>query len=147
MYTKKINQVKIKRPRNAFIIYRQEKSANVNFHCTSIFTVSKILGNQWKNESESVREDYRMKAKCESDMHKNKYPDYVFRRRISSTISRRVKAKKTPILESSEIETSQLQSLQSFKENATLESSEFGSNQLETLHSFESILESSMLLL
>jgi hypothetical protein len=152
MDNRKISQVKIKRPRNAFIIYRQEKSANVNYQLTSIFKVSKILGDQWKNESESVREYYRNKAKYESDMHKKKYPDYVFRRRMSSTISRRFK--KNTDLESLEFRKGQLYLVpldnagtpltQSFQNTPLLESFQFGTIQL--LDSFESILESSMFL-
>jgi hypothetical protein len=102
----KLNKAKIKRPRNAFIIYRQEKSANVNSKLTSILDASKILGHQWTNEPESVKEEYRKKAKYESDFHKIKYPEYVFTRRVSSTIIRRgSKVAKSPgVLASSVIQ-------------------------------------------
>jgi hypothetical protein len=113
MENTEIKQLKVKRPRNAFIIYRQEKSANVDYECISIFNVSKIIGQQWKNESEQVKQFYRLKAKIESDELKIRLPDHVFRRRNSSTISRRIKGLKT--IEKRRLETKKLVTLQSFK--------------------------------
>nr|AQT26490.1 MAT1-2-1 [Valsa mali] len=84
---------KVPRPPNPFIIYRSERhpavaAANPGMPNKQI---SKILGQQWQNESDEVRARYKAKA----DQIKMEFmrinPDYKYTPRKSSEVKRRSK--------------------------------------------------------
>lgn len=88
---------KVPRPPNAFILYRQEhhplvKAENPDFHnndiCKLPFTCAKriktdtalarVLGKQWQEESQAVREVYRIKALERKAEHLKMHPGYQY---------------------------------------------------------------------
>ncbi|KAJ1927848.1 hypothetical protein IWQ60_002577 [Tieghemiomyces parasiticus] len=72
----------IPRPRNAFIIYRQEKHRDlVATHTGPSIPnkdISKIIGRMWKEEAELVKDEYRRRAEDEKNAHATTYPDYKY---------------------------------------------------------------------
>ncbi|OAG05303.1 uncharacterized protein CC84DRAFT_1094566 [Paraphaeosphaeria sporulosa] len=74
---------KIPRPRNAFILYRQHHqhaiaAANPGLPNPDI---SKIIGEQWKAESDAVKKVWQDLAQEEKDRHHEQYPDYRYQPR------------------------------------------------------------------
>ncbi|KAL5398804.1 hypothetical protein PMIN06_008433 [Paraphaeosphaeria minitans] len=74
---------KIPRPRNVFILYRQHHqhaiaAANPGLPNPDI---SKIIGEQWKAESDSVKKVWQDLAQKEKDRHYEQYPDYRYQPR------------------------------------------------------------------
>ncbi|KAI8912615.1 high mobility group box domain-containing protein [Gorgonomyces haynaldii] len=86
---------KIPRPRNSFIIYRQERSKELKGKLKpdgSVFSnldISREIAEMWKTESEEVKEHYMDLARLEKEQHAIKYPDYKFNRRRTQDIKRR----------------------------------------------------------
>ncbi len=78
-------QTKIKRPRNAFIIYRSAKAQQImtEQNSTDNQNVSKLAGEYWKKETEEVREYYAGLARQEAARHKAKYPHYTYQPGLS----------------------------------------------------------------
>ncbi|RMJ06914.1 hypothetical protein CDV36_013489 [Fusarium kuroshium] len=74
---------KIPRPRNAFILYRQHHQAQVvarNPHLSNP-DISKIIGEQWKDEAEDVKANWKSLADEEKQRHQRQYPDYRYQPR------------------------------------------------------------------
>ncbi|KAJ4297831.1 slightly ste11-like protein [Kalmusia sp. IMI 367209] len=74
---------KIPRPRNAFILYRQHHqhaivAANPGLPNPDI---SKIIGEQWKAESNDAKKIWQDLAQEEKDRHHEQYPDYRYQPR------------------------------------------------------------------
>lgn len=71
---------KIKRPKNAFILYRSAMSKKImkKNGSTNNQAVSKEAAVQWKNESEAVKQQYYDLAKLEAQRHAEMYPDYKY---------------------------------------------------------------------
>ncbi|KAF9547178.1 HMG-box, partial [Agrocybe pediades] len=69
----------IPRPRNAFIFFRSYfidhllPSGSGQQH-----EISKQAGGAWRRLSKSEREPFVQRAKLEREMHKARYPDYVY---------------------------------------------------------------------
>ncbi|RKP14941.1 putative HMG box protein, partial [Piptocephalis cylindrospora] len=68
------------RPPNSFILYRADqhkkfRSANPSLRNE---TISKLIGDAWKAESDEVRARYQALAKTRSDQHRRRYPDYRY---------------------------------------------------------------------
>jgi hypothetical protein len=84
-------QSRIKRPRNAFIIYRMEhlQSLKIEMPELSNTELSKVLGKRWREEVEVNRQHYFEKARAEKATHQLEHPDYKFIRRKPQTIIRR----------------------------------------------------------
>ena len=82
---------KIPRPRNAFILYRQEKSKLLmeSHPEMSNLEISQALGKQWREEKTAIRTLYYDLAKKEKYEHQLKYPGYIFKRRRTQDIKRR----------------------------------------------------------
>ncbi|KAM5351933.1 hypothetical protein ACJ41O_004656 [Fusarium nematophilum] len=74
---------KIPRPRNAFILYRQHHQAEVVAHNPNLSNpeISKIIGEQWKEESEEVKSNWKALADKEKQNHQRLYPDYRYQPR------------------------------------------------------------------
>nr|CED81987.1 SexM protein [Phycomyces nitens] len=73
--------VKIRRPKNAFMLYRQAVhprilSANSSLHNKDI---SRTAGEMWRNEKEEVRKYYERKADEERLYHSKKFPGYIYK--------------------------------------------------------------------
>lgn len=65
---------------NCFMIYKRDKkhailkdNPMINFR-----DISKIVADQWREETEEVKEHYKNLAKIEMKNHQEKYPDYRF---------------------------------------------------------------------
>ncbi|KAK0990279.1 hypothetical protein LTR91_008942 [Friedmanniomyces endolithicus] len=83
---------KVPRPPNAFIIYRKDwhstiLAQNPGVHNNSI---SVIIGDKWKGESDEVREIYKRKAEDVKRQHELNHPDYQYQPRKPSEKKRRM---------------------------------------------------------
>ncbi|CDH60400.1 sex minus [Lichtheimia corymbifera JMRC:FSU:9682] len=69
------------RPRNAFILYRQARRAEIRAKNCKLHSseISKIAAQMWKHESETVRQQFARKADEEKLMHAHAYPGYKYR--------------------------------------------------------------------
>lgn len=81
--TNKNKKTAIPRPMNKFLIYRKEKhdeivKSNPNL-CNN--DISKIIGAQWKNEPQAVKDKYFQLAEEAKLLHMIEYPDYKFKPR------------------------------------------------------------------
>ena len=92
LYEKEENEIKyektrknrirktIPRPRNCFIIYRQDKAELIREQLPGIKNcdISKIVSQFWKNEVVEIKKKYIELAKKEKLEHQKKYPEYKF---------------------------------------------------------------------
>ena len=102
---------KIPRPPNSFILYRQQmhpliKAANPSFSnnriCKSLATfkwptadsLAIILGKQWKNEAQAVKDFYYKAALRIKEQHAKDFPDYCYQPRKSGEKKRRMTPRK-----------------------------------------------------
>ncbi|SMR64530.1 unnamed protein product [Zymoseptoria tritici ST99CH_1A5] len=95
-FLKKDADGKIKRPKNAFLIYRLEHHAltaalNPDMHNNDI---SKVIGKRWSSESQEVRDQYKQKAEEEKRQHAIEHPGYQYKPRKPSEKKRRMTKKK-----------------------------------------------------
>ncbi|KAI6369159.1 hypothetical protein MCOR25_004513 [Pyricularia grisea] len=74
---------KIRRPRNAFILYRTHHQAKILAEnpCLPNPEISKIIGFQWRDEPESVKETWKRLAEEDKRKHARLYPNYKFQPR------------------------------------------------------------------
>ncbi|KAF9633821.1 hypothetical protein BFW01_g4715 [Lasiodiplodia theobromae] len=74
---------KIPRPRNAFILYRQHHQAAIVAQHPGLANpeISKIIGEQWKAQPESVRSEWKALAEEEKIRHQQQYPEYRYQPR------------------------------------------------------------------
>ncbi|KAL6711354.1 slightly ste11-like protein [Coniothyrium glycines] len=74
---------KIPRPRNAFILYRQHHQTAIIARNPSLNNpdISKIIGEQWKAESEEQKKIWQDLAQEEKVRHQEQYPDYRYQPR------------------------------------------------------------------
>lgn len=93
---------KIPRPPNAFILYRKHWHETVkaqNPPGTHNNILSKILGEQWQKEPETVRDEWKAAAEQKAREHALLYPGYKYQPRKSAEKKRRMtKAKKAAAL-------------------------------------------------
>lgn len=71
---------KIKRPKNAFILYRSANSKKIidRLGHSDNQAISKILGQAWRNESDQVVKKYKALAALEKERHEAMYPGYKY---------------------------------------------------------------------
>ncbi|PKY13445.1 hypothetical protein RhiirB3_307076, partial [Rhizophagus irregularis] len=70
----------IPRPKNSFIIFRNDYSARIKAQCSNM-TVSKISGivsQAWKNQPTSVLQFFEILSMVSYQRHKIMYPDYKY---------------------------------------------------------------------
>ncbi|TLS26647.1 hypothetical protein PpBr36_04429 [Pyricularia pennisetigena] len=74
---------KIRRPRNAFILYRTHHQARIVAENPKLPNpeISKIIGLQWHDEPESVKETWKRLAEEDKRKHARLYPNYKFQPR------------------------------------------------------------------
>ncbi|KAI6252264.1 hypothetical protein MCOR19_011122 [Pyricularia oryzae] len=74
---------KIRRPRNAFILYRTHHQARIVAENPKLPNpeISKIIGFQWRDEPESVKETWKKLAEEDKRKHARLYPNYKFQPR------------------------------------------------------------------
>ncbi|ESO04301.1 hypothetical protein HELRODRAFT_79409, partial [Helobdella robusta] len=70
---------KIKRPMNAFMLYRKDESVQYCKTFANILEMNAELGKKWKNEPQDVKDRYFKLAELEKQQHKQQNPDYKFR--------------------------------------------------------------------
>ncbi|KAF2717786.1 hypothetical protein K431DRAFT_349253 [Polychaeton citri CBS 116435] len=71
---------KIPRPRNAFILYRQHHQASVVAKNPGLANpeISKIIGEQWRNQPAEVKNEWKALAEEEKLRHQQQYPTYRY---------------------------------------------------------------------
>ncbi|OQO13047.1 hypothetical protein B0A48_02511 [Cryoendolithus antarcticus] len=71
---------KIPRPRNAFILYRQHHQAKVVAQHPGLANpdISKIIGEQWRNQPNEVKNEWKALAEEEKIRHQQQYPTYRY---------------------------------------------------------------------
>ncbi|KAI9681340.1 MAG: hypothetical protein M1817_002623 [Caeruleum heppii] len=74
---------KIPRPRNAFMLYRQHHQATVVAQNPGLANpeISKIIGRQWKEETQDVKDSWDGLAQEEKTRHQRQYPNYKYQPR------------------------------------------------------------------
>ncbi|ESZ96021.1 hypothetical protein SBOR_3594 [Sclerotinia borealis F-4128] len=83
---------KIPRPRNAFILYRQHYQAQAVAQHPGLANpeISKIIGEQWREQAPNVKEEWKRLAEEEKQRHQRQYPNYRYQpRRAGKTIGNR----------------------------------------------------------
>ncbi|QSZ36537.1 hypothetical protein DSL72_006417 [Monilinia vaccinii-corymbosi] len=83
---------KIPRPRNAFILYRQHYQAQVVAQHPGLANpeISKIIGEQWREQASSVKDEWKRLAEEEKQRHQRQYPNYRYQpRRAGKTVGNR----------------------------------------------------------
>ncbi|OHF00312.1 HMG box protein [Colletotrichum orchidophilum] len=75
--------LKVPRPRNAFILYRQHHQAQVIADHPGLSNpeISKIIGEQWRKQDPEVKDSWKQLAEEEKLRHQRQYPDYRYRPR------------------------------------------------------------------
>ncbi|KAL7008267.1 hypothetical protein EMMF5_001996 [Cystobasidiomycetes sp. EMM_F5] len=79
--------VKVPRPPNAWILYRSDQIVQLRAKMPegaarpTQADLSKIFGEQWRNETEAVKLKYEGAAEAARELHAQKYPDWKFARR------------------------------------------------------------------
>jgi len=74
---------KVPRPRNAFILYRQHHQASVAANNPGLANpeISKLIGEQWREQPDDVKESWKRLAEEEKVRHQQLYPDYRYQPR------------------------------------------------------------------
>ncbi|KAI1766848.1 hypothetical protein GGR53DRAFT_181320 [Hypoxylon sp. FL1150] len=74
---------KVPRPRNAFILYRQHYQGQVAARHPGLANpeISKLIGEQWREQPEDVKESWKRLAEEEKLRHQRQYPDYRYQPR------------------------------------------------------------------
>ncbi|RYP36007.1 hypothetical protein DL767_003574 [Monosporascus sp. MG133] len=74
---------KVPRPRNAFILYRQHHQAAVAAAHPGLANpeISKLIGEQWREQPEDVKNSWKRLAEEEKARHRFQYPDYRYQPR------------------------------------------------------------------
>ncbi|KAL7624513.1 slightly ste11-like protein [Parahypoxylon ruwenzoriense] len=83
---------KVPRPRNAFILYRQHFQGQVAARHPGLANpeISKLIGEQWREQPEEVKNNWKRLAEEEKIRHQRQYPDYRYQpRRGGKTASGR----------------------------------------------------------
>ncbi|KAI4195689.1 MAG: hypothetical protein LQ350_007046 [Teloschistes chrysophthalmus] len=98
-------KVKIARPPNAFILYRQHHHSEVVSQNPSIHNnqISVILGKQWQNESAEVKANFKLMAEDIKKKHLHANPDYQYQPRKPSEKKRRMTRTKVGKMRAEEI--------------------------------------------
>ncbi|GAA6001630.1 hypothetical protein JCM10207_002239 [Rhodosporidiobolus poonsookiae] len=89
------------RPANAWICYRSarvhELKASTEYAKLPQADISKIIGQLWRSEPPEVRRRYELEAQVKKELHRQQFPDYVYRPvRRNSAKSNLMKEKKAP---------------------------------------------------
>lgn len=111
---------KIARPKNCFVIYRLDKHADIkalnpdltNNDCckydrasymqTSLTTpTAKVIAQMWRNEPQSVKDEYRSRAEAERRQHAIDHPGYQYQPRKPSEKKKRMTKNKVAKLATS----------------------------------------------
>ncbi|TNY21715.1 high mobility group box domain-containing protein, partial [Rhodotorula diobovata] len=70
----------VPRPRNAFILFRSHAvTAELIPRSMGITNISQVIGSVWRGLSPVERKKWEDLAEEEKRLHKERYPDYVFR--------------------------------------------------------------------
>ncbi|XXG97528.1 signal recognition particle subunit [Hypoxylon texense] len=74
---------KVPRPRNAFILYRQHYQGQVAARHPGLANpeISKLIGEQWREQPDDVKESWKRLAEEEKIRHQRQYPDYRYQPR------------------------------------------------------------------
>lgn len=75
--TKPLAGTFVKRPLNSFMLYRKAKQHDIDSNNHQ--SISRIIGEMWRNESADVKSHYDKLAKEERRRHQEEHPDYKFK--------------------------------------------------------------------
>ncbi|CAG8578928.1 6721_t:CDS:1 [Paraglomus brasilianum] len=75
---------KIPRPQNHFMLYKRDyiarlRAQGVNFKVTRITEITRQISQSWRKECGAVRQFFCILGNIAKEIHKEKYPKYVFR--------------------------------------------------------------------
>ncbi|CUS14498.1 unnamed protein product [Tuber aestivum] len=98
---RKIQEKGIKRPANAFILFRTERMGSIKSQYpgignNDIFSIAKILGRMWRDSPDEAKEVYKAKARQLAISHKLIYPNYKYTPRRPYEILRRLNGNVDP---------------------------------------------------
>ncbi|KAK1768930.1 high mobility group box domain-containing protein [Phialemonium atrogriseum] len=84
-------QPRIPRPRNQWIIYRQNRSRQLHEEDPTLTAgqISTIVSTMWRRESREVKDYFKNLAEEEDRQHKAKYPQYKYQARKSGINKRK----------------------------------------------------------
>nr|ALD16240.1 mat A-3 [Thermothelomyces heterothallicus] len=76
----KVTKLRIRRPRNQFIIYRQWMSARIHASNPGLTAacISQIVAKTWRAEKPEIKAHFKALADEEDRIHKEKYPGYRY---------------------------------------------------------------------
>ncbi|KYK59756.1 MAT1-1-3 [Drechmeria coniospora] len=79
--------IRIPRPRNSWILYRQHKSNQLkkDFPGMTASELSTVISSLWKSESTTEKAIWQRRAREEDRLHKEKYPGYKYTAKRSSS--------------------------------------------------------------
>ncbi|XP_055932910.1 transcription factor Sox-7-like [Argiope bruennichi] len=88
---------KIARPPNAFMLFAREhrKSLAMKYPTHNNKNISSLLGECWRSVDEATKKEYYKKAKMLEELHKQRYPGYVYSPRIAR-MQKMARKKKNP---------------------------------------------------
>ncbi|CZT01932.1 related to mating type protein [Rhynchosporium agropyri] len=80
---------KIPRPRNAFILYRQHYQAQVVSQNPGLANpeISKIIGQQWREQAQEIKTEWKRLAEEEKQRHQRQYPAYRYQPRRAGKLT------------------------------------------------------------
>lgn len=83
---------KIKRPMNAFMLYRKAYQGRTKEHCTqnNHQLVSQVCGDSWPLEPEHIRNQFTEWARIERENHAKTWPEYKFAPKKPKDLKRKI---------------------------------------------------------
>ncbi|KAK4211826.1 high mobility group box-domain-containing protein [Rhypophila decipiens] len=75
--------IRVPRPRNSFILYRQWMSKKLRTENPSLTagSISQIVGSLWRTESARVKAHFQQLSRVEEERHRKKHPEYRYEAR------------------------------------------------------------------
>ena len=92
---------KIPRPQNHFMLYKRDyiarlRAQGVNFKVVRMTEITQQISESWRKECGAVRQFFCILGNIAKEVHKKKYPKYVFRpKRIRNSTKKRSTRKET----------------------------------------------------
>ncbi|CAG8463211.1 6411_t:CDS:2, partial [Paraglomus occultum] len=90
---------KVPRPQNHFMLYKRDyiarlRAQGVNFKVTRMTEVTRQISESWKKERGAVRQFFCILGNIAKEIHKQKYPKYIFCPKRMRNGSKKKSAKK-----------------------------------------------------
>ena len=87
---------RVKRPMNPFMVWAKEERPRLSQQQPGVHNaeLSRLLGERWRQMSDSEKTPYRLAAQKLADQHKRNHPDYKYRPRKKDPSVRRVRGRR-----------------------------------------------------